>query len=553
MKKIPVCLLLVGLVTAAGYAVEIPHLQKKHGAWQLIVDGKPFLMRGGEFANNVYEAPKDLPGLPAMLDAYKSYDLNTLLVPISWRSLEPQDGTFDFRMIDTLIEECRKRDLRVVVLWFGAIKNGGLHYAPSWVIKDRERFFRAKWPTGKDTYAVSPFCEAAWQADRRAFVRLMERIKEKDTGKFTVIMIQPENETGCQEIDETRDHCTAADKAWDAPVPEHLVKYLVAHDGQLVEWLQRVWTRAGKRTAGTWPEVFGSGTDGQKIFMSYYIGRFIEQVASAGKSIHPLPMFINDWLGDLDSPGGPIGGPEFHVMDIFRVTTPSAAACVPDIYQENFKAWVTAFDQKDNPILIPEARSDARAAQQCWYTFFQHDGLLFSPYMLVPNESDQNAVPLQLTYSNLKMSYSVIAEMEDLILSKQGLRPHEVACFQLDKTDSPDASFATEFQGFSVKAQATRGFGKLTGGAADEPKETPGFVALMKWGENDLVLVGKTMWVSFQRSGYRLRSWEKGRFRDHQWVAEQRLDLPHDRAEVVVSLTEAPKSLDLVWIRFERP
>ena len=151
------------------------------------------------------------------------------------------------------------------------------------------------------------------------------------------------------------------------------------------------------------------------------------------------------------------------------------------------------------------------------------------------------------------MSYSAIAAMEDLILSKQGLRPRELICFELDKTDRPDASFAAEFQGYSVKAQATRGFGKLTGGTADEPKETPGFAALMKMGENDFLVIGKTMHVSFQRSGYRLKSWEKGRFRDDQWVAEQPLDLPQDGTEIVVSLTEAPNSLDLVRIRFEKP
>ncbi len=552
MKRLSLLFILSVFIPAARAAGEMPRLQKNHGAWQLMVEGQPFLMRGGEFANNVYESPKDLPGLEAMLEAYQGYALNTLLVPISWRSLEPTEGTFDYRMIDTLIEQCRKRDLRVVVLWFGAIKNGGLHYAPGWVIKDRERFFRAKWPSGKDTYAVSPFCEAAGQADRRAFIKLMERIKEKDTGHYTVIMIQPENETGCQEIDETRDHCGAADKAWDAPVPDDLMKYLAAHDGQLVEWLQKVWTRAGKKAAGTWPEVFGGGTDGQKIFMSYYIGRFIERVASAGKAVHPLPMFINDWLGDLESPGGPIGGPEYHVMDIFRVTTPSAFACAPDIYQEHFKAWVTAFDQKDNPILIPEARSDARAAQQCWYTFFQHDGLLFSPYMLVPREADQKSVPLYLTYSNLKMSYEVMAEMDALILRKQGLRPRELLCFQLDKTEKWDQTFQAEFQGFTVKAQATRGFGKLTGGAEDQPCETPGFAALVKLAEDDFVVVGKTMRVGFERPGYQLKSWEKGRFRNRQWVAELPLELAPGTTKAELTLTEAPKSLDQVRVRFER-
>ena len=538
-----------GLAPDAG-AAALPRLQKNHGAWQLMVDGKPFLMRGGEFANNVYEAPKDLPGLPTMLDAYKDYYLNTLLVPISWRSLEPVEGTFDFRMIDTLIEQCRERDLRVVVLWFGAIKNGGLHYAPGWVIKDRARFFRAKRPNGKDVYAVSPFCEAAWQADRRAFIKLMERIKEKDAGHYTVIMIQPENETGCQEIDETRDHCPDADQAWNSPVPGDLMKYLAAHDGHLVEWLQNVWARAGKKSSGTWSEVFGAGADGQKIFMSYYIGRFIEHVASAGKAIHPLPMYINDWLGSLNSPGGPIGGPEFQVMDIFRVTTPSVAACAPDIYQENFKEWVAAFDQQQNPILIPEAHSDARAAQQCWFTFLQHNGLLYSPYLLVPGESDQKSVPLFLTYSNLKMSYEVIAEMEDLILSKQELQPRELLCFELDQNEKWDTTFRAEFQGFHVQAQATRGFGQLTGGAETEPRETPGFAAIIKMGENDFLVVGKTMRVVFQRDGYELKAWEKGRFRDRQWVAEQPLDVPSEEGATEISLTNSRDALDIIRLHF---
>jgi hypothetical protein len=61
------------------------------------------------------------------------------------------------------------------------------------------------------------------------------------------------------------------------------------------------------------------------------------------------------------------------------------------------------------------------------------------------------------------------------------------------------------------------------------------------------------MRVGFQRNGYRLKSREKGRFRDHQWIAEQPPDVPQDGKEVVVPLREAPNSLDLVRIRFERP
>jgi hypothetical protein len=537
--------LVAGQALAAG--AEMPRLQKNHGVWQLMVDGKPFLMRGGEFSNNVYEAPKDLPLLEMMLDAYKGYDLNTVLVPISWRTLEPQEGTFDFRMIDTLIEQCRKRDMRVVVLWFGAIKNGHVGYAPRWVSGDRKRFFRATTPAGKETGAVSPFCEAAWTADRRAFVKLMEHIKEKDAGHYTVVMVQPENETGCQEIDNTRDQTAAATQGWESAVPEDLTKYLAAHDGRLVKWLQQVWDRAGKKTAGTWAQVFGEGSDGQKIFMSYSVGKFIEHVAGAGKEVYPLPMFINDWLGSIESPGGPIGGPEYHVMDVFRVTTPSSFSCAADIYQPNFKAWVAAFDQKENPILIPEAHADARAAEQCWFTYFQHDGMLFSPYLRVPNESDQKVVPQCLTYSNLKMSYEVIKEMDELILARQGLVPRELICFELDKNEKPESVFAAEFQGYAVKAQATRPYGNLWEG---DVQETPGFAAIVKMGPDDFVLIGKTMRVEFQKPGLRLKSAARGRFASNRWVPGAALSAEAAANQVKVQLTEAPKMLDVIRLQF---
>lgn len=48
------------------------------------------------------------------------------------------------------------------------------------------------------------------------------------------------------------------------------------------------------------------------------------------------------------------------------------------------------------------------------------------------------------------------------------------------------------------------------------------------------------------------KAWEKGRFRDHQWVAEQPLDVARGGDEVVILLTEAPKLLDLVRIKFEK-
>lgn len=150
------------------------------------------------------------------------------------------------------------------------------------------------------------------------------------------------------------------------------------------------------------------------------------------------------------------------------------------------------------------------------------------------------------------MSYSVIAETVELILSKQGLRPRELPCFELDKTEKWDTLFQAEFQSFHIKVQATRGVGKLTSGTEDQARETPGFAALWQMDENDLLVFGKILRIVLQPAGYRLKAWEKGRFRDHQWVAEQPLDGPHDDAEAVITSTEAPKSLDLVRVKFEK-
>jgi len=545
--------ILIGLVSVfivvfsiCSIAEEIlPHLQRKGTCTQLIVDGKPFLMRGGQFANNVYIEPKHIPYLGDMLDAYKGAYLNTMLVPISWKALEPTEGEFDFRMIDNLIDACRQRDLRLIVLWFGTIKNGGVGYAPLWVARDHNRFFRALNPKGKEVFAVSPFCEAAWKADSRAFTRLMEHIKEKDAGHYTVVMVQVENETGCQEIDSDRDHSEPANIAWNSPVPDDLCQYLKAHNGKLIKWLQEVWDRHGNKTSGTWPEMFGSDSDGQKIFMSYYIAQFIEHVASAGKAVYPLPFYVNDWLGSLKSPGGPIGGPDFQVMDIYRVAAPTISAYAPDIYVDNFKEWVAAFNQLDNPVLIPEAKSDARNGQQCWYAYFQHDSMLYSPYFLVPREADQLAVPKNLRYSNLSMSYSAIKEMDKIILSKQGLRPRELICFQLDRSDKPETVFQADFHGYKITAKATRGYGVLW---EAEKTETPGFAAILKMGDNDFVVIGKTMQVEFSRQGYQPSTISKGKFQNNKWVDEKMGDI---KSGAKIFLTEEFDQIDLFRIRFK--
>ena len=69
------------------------------------------------------------PVWPRLADMH----LNTVLAPVSWEWLEPQEGKFDDTLVDGLIKEARAHRLRLVFLWFGSWKNTYSSYAPEWV------------------------------------------------------------------------------------------------------------------------------------------------------------------------------------------------------------------------------------------------------------------------------------------------------------------------------------------------------------------------------------------------------------------------------------
>ena len=55
------------LLAGTAYSQAIPHMEKRGGATQLIVDGKPFLALSGELANT---APSDLDYMRRIMPRY---------------------------------------------------------------------------------------------------------------------------------------------------------------------------------------------------------------------------------------------------------------------------------------------------------------------------------------------------------------------------------------------------------------------------------------------------------------------------------------------------
>lgn len=306
---------------------RIPHLTKQGTATQLIVEGRPFLVLGGELHNS---SSSNLDYMRPIWKHMQALNANTALALVSWELIEPQEGSFDFRLVDGLLEEARRHRLRLILLWFGSWKNGMSSYTPAWVKRDYKRFPRARIRQGETVEVLSPLAPANWEADAKAYRALLRHLRLVDGEQQTVIMMQVENEVGI--LGDSRDRSAIAERAFKQPVPAELPAYLTRNGDRLVPELSRIWQAAGKRTSGTWEQIFGPATD--EIFMAWHYARYVDQVAAAGKAEYPLPMFVNAWLSSAEGKPDdwPSGGPLPHVMDIWRAAAPHIDLLAPDIY-----------------------------------------------------------------------------------------------------------------------------------------------------------------------------------------------------------------------------
>jgi hypothetical protein len=394
--------------TAAGQQNQMPHLQKQGDATQLVVDGKPFLMLAGELGNSAASSVENMkPIWPRLAEC----NLNTVLMPVYWDLIEPQEGKFDFAMVDGLIKDARRHNLRLVLLWFASWKNSMACYAPYWVKADYKRFPRAQDAAGKGHEILSPFSESNRDADARAFAALMRHIRQLDSDKRTVIMIQVENEVGM--IPDARDHCPAANEQFDKPVPSELMDYLREHKDTLIPEFNDVWKAGGFKTSGTWKEIFGSGIGTEEIFMAWFYARYIDHVAAAGKAEYPLPMFVNAALIRQGFKPGqyPSAGPLPHLMDIWRAGAPHIDFLSPDIYFPNFVEWIEKYDRSGNPLFIPEVGRGSENPANAFYAIGKHNAMGFSPFAIESFVKPD---------SELVQAYNVLSQLMPLILENQG-------------------------------------------------------------------------------------------------------------------------------------
>jgi len=345
--------------------------------------GSPFIMLAGEVHNS---SSSSAEYMEPIWEKAAGLGMNSLLLPVTWEMVEPEEGAFDFRIVEELIDQARRYGMKIGFLWFGAWKNAQCYYAPAWVKTDTVRFRRAEVEKGKKKIHLQEFhgmpyttlsylCEATNEADANAFRELMLHIKSVDEQERTVIMVQVENEPGLQGA--AREHSAAADAAFENDAPQPFVEYMRAHTSTMsADVRQAVESGAG---SGNWMEAFGEAAE--EIFSAYHIASYIEKVAAAGKKVYPLPMMVNCWLDKGDKPGiYPSGGPVARMMEVWKHCAPSIDVIAPDIYVPNFCEVCDDYVKMDNPLFIPETATHGYAGPRLVYVIGHYHVIGYSPF-----------------------------------------------------------------------------------------------------------------------------------------------------------------------------
>ncbi len=477
LSSLAASLLIAFVVLPQALGVDAPKLVEKDGRFALLVEGRPFLILGGQIHNSS-GWPSELP---QVWESMAALHANTVEAPVYWEQFEPQEGRFDNTNVDRIVEGARAHNLHVVFLWFGTWKNGNMHYVPAWVKGDAKRFPHTIRPDGEPIDVLSPILRNTLEADKAAFTALMRHLKEIDNEQHTVLLIQVENESG--NIGSVRDNSAEANREFAGMVPADLLA-------------------ATHKQVGTWREVFGAEAD--ETFQLYHQAKYINEIAAAGKQQFAIPCYINVWLDypaaelpqrQVDSPGigYPSGGAVQKFVGLWRTLAPSIDMIGPDIYANDsgfYRETMRAYHRPDNPLWIPETGRDDSFGKFFFYAI--GDGAIgFSPFGV--DQSGWNILGDQPWKAHAN-NFALIGPMS-----------REIAQLEFDgkvKTavEEPGQT-AQELDFGGWQATVAFGFPQPDGRRAPGTKDAHGAALVSQLGPDEFLVTGVDASVSFHLPG----------------------------------------------------
>lgn len=488
-----------------------PYLKQQAGIKQLYVHDKPYLILGGELGNS---SSSNTEYMKPIWGKVKNLHANTILAPVYWELIEPEEGKFNFDLVNDLIINARKNDLKLIFLWFGAWKNSMSCYAPLWVKTDQKRFPRATDRNGIGQEILTPFSDNNLNADIKAFEALTSFIKKVDNKDQTVIMIQVENEIGM--LPEARDHSALANAAFKKPIPTPLSDYLKANKNNLIPEFNANWVRNGSKTTGSWEDVFGKSLATDEIFMAWHYADFINKLTAAGKSKYNLPMYLNAALNYKKEakPGEyPSAGPLPHIMDIWKAGAPNIDLLAPDFYNPDFKYWNDLYVRGGNTLFIPEIRFEQGVGAKAFSAIGHYNSMGFSPFSIENGDEKMNA--------DISSAYRLLNQLSPLILQHQGKKTMNAVMF--DKTNSKQEIRLGDYI-FSFSHDLNLGW---SGKAKDETWPITGGLIIQLAGD-EFIIAGTGIVATFKPLKQNFRAGiaqiDEGTFEDGKWTPGLRLN-----------------------------
>ena len=458
-------------------------------------------MLAAELHNSTLSSPAYMRS--AVFPRAHAMHINTLLGAVTWESVEPVEGCFDFSRLDEVILDARKWGVRLVLLWFGGYKNGMSGCVPGWVKRDGARFPRARVRTGEGREVVvevlSPFCAENWRAEAKAFGALMAHLRELDAEHGTVVMVQVENEVGL--LGDSRDRSSLAEAEWEKGVPGRLLGELCKRqvEGKLHPMFKAEFL--GFAEGLGWEVVFGDEIRAEEAFMAHAFSSHVGRVAEAGKAEYPLPLYTNAWMnldasnsprsdegkapavaGGGDKPGVyPSGGPVAHVLDVWKANAPALDFISPDCYLNDYETVCRHYSQGGQPLFIPEQRRDEYGARRIFLAYGSYGAIGCSPFGIDTLEPESGP---------WKRVFGLLGSVSKQILDAQANRPEDMMGFFFDEYEDgeEDKSWSRVFREYTVKIERAFVFGR----------PGPGFGLLIHQGEGKFLLVGRGFQVSFK-------------------------------------------------------
>lgn len=444
-------------------------IDKSSGAARLLVDGEPFYVRGVELHNST---PTSADAFAQALDTANSVHANVVLAGVTWEMIEPVEGQFDFSSVSRMIHQARVAGTRLVLLWFGAWKNGVSSYAPLWVKRDWQRFPLCVLENGSLTSTLTPF--GSTDLDLDAFVALIRFVEEIDGEHRTVLMVQIENEIGL--LGDSRDRSASANAAFTSTVPTELRAAM----------RDRAGFGADTATTLTWSDVTEDTMGRDEAFMAFGYATHVQKLAAAGRTISDIPFFVNAWL---DSPmdlgdsafslaGGqepgvyPSGGPLPRVQDVWKAVATDVALFAPDTYFGDPDTTFSAFSEMSGGLFVPEQRIAEDGVGTAFVAWGEYAALGVSPFGL-DSRTHEELAPLA-------DGYGILQGLTPLLTDADGHRRHTRGFHLTDNAPAVEMTFG------DINVLVARSF--MLGG--DEP-DTHEYGLVIDRGDDTFVFAGR--------------------------------------------------------------